>query len=41
VTWLPVAVATVALAEALVVSGGNGGRGRGHGGDRGDDGGSG
>ena len=41
VTWLPVAVATVALAEALVVSGGNGGRGRGHGGGRGDDGGSG
>jgi hypothetical protein len=41
VTWLPVAVATVALVEALVGSGGNGGRGRGRSGGRGDDGGSG
>jgi hypothetical protein len=41
VTWLPVAVAMVALAEALVGGGGNGGRGCGRGGGHGDDGSSG
>ncbi len=41
VTLLPVAVATVALVEALAGSGGNGGQGRGRGGSRGDDGSSG
>jgi hypothetical protein len=41
VTWLQVALATVALVEALVGSGGNGGQGRGRGGGRGDDDGSG